>query len=208
MTGTDTAELAPFALHVDSWNSLLDGSVTTGDSFTYDEATDSILPGGDSIDELNLYPGAGATQLPPGNFGTVDIGPPSNSTADLSRQIRYGVNAADLAYFGGEFKLGADGTIDVQGDTGLSAGIKDDLIAIIGEPRAIPLFSTVSGPGNNSTFTIVGFAGLRVLDVVLTGPMGLKQVIVQPAFVVSDAVITEAGSGTSSFVYEPPRLTR
>jgi hypothetical protein len=146
--------------------------------------------------------------LPPGNFGTVDIGNPNNSTADLSRQIRYGVNADDLAYFGGELKLGADGTLQLTGDTGLSAAIKDDLTSIIGQPRAIPLFSTVAGPGNNSVFTIVGFAGIRILDVKLTGSMSSKKVIIQPAFIVDDAVLTGPGSGSSYFVYQPVHLVR
>jgi len=204
---TGNAELLPLALHVDAWNALLAGTTTTGDQYSYDSGT-GVSSGSDGILELNLYPGAGPTQLPPGNFGTVDIGPPNNSTADISRQIRYGVNEEDLAYFGGELTLGADGTLLLQGDTGLSAGIKDDLTAIIGKPRAIPLFSTVAGPGNNAVFTVVGFAGIRILNVKLTGAMNNKNVIIQPAFVIDDSVITGPGSGASYFVYEPPRLTR
>ena len=205
---TGNAELLPLALKVTAWNNLLAGSFTTGDNYTYNPTTGAVTAGHDGINELNLYPGGGATQLPPGNFGTVDIGSPNNSTADLSRQIRYGVNADDLAYFGGELKLGADGTLLLNGDTGLSAGIKDDLTSIIGKPRAIPLFSTVAGPGNNAMFTIVGFAGIRILDVKLTGSMSSKKVIIQPAFIVDDAVLTGPGSGSSYFVYQPVHLVR
>ncbi|MFH1109139.1 MAG: TadG family pilus assembly protein [Planctomycetota bacterium] len=205
---TGNAGLLPLALKVDAWNNLLAGTFTTGDNYSYDPATGTVSAGNDGINELNLYPGGGATQLPPGNFGTVDIGDPGNSTADLARQIRYGVSADDLAYYGGELKLGADGTLQLTGDTGLSAALKDDLTSIIGQPRSIPLFSTVAGPGNNSIFTIVGFACIRILDVNLTGSMSSKKVIVQPAFCCDDAVLTGPGSGSSYFVYQPVHLVR
>lgn len=208
-TGTECS-LLPLALKKDAWDALLAGTLTHGDNYTYDSETKTVTSGGDGIQELNLYPGSasGATQLGPGNFGTVDIGSDNNSTADLSRQIRYGPNAADLAYYGGELKLSSNGTLLLNGDTGLSAGIKDDLESIIGKPRVIPLFNAYNGNGNNSVFTIVGFAGIRIVYVKLTGSMSSKKVMIQPAFVVDSSVITTSGSGNSSFVYEPVRLVR
>ncbi len=205
---TGNADLLPLTLHVNVWNNLLAGTFTTGDNWTYNASSGAVTAGPDGINELNLYPGGGTGQLPPGNFGTVDIGSSNNSTADLSRQIRYGVNEEDLSFFGGELVLGDDGTLELNGDTGLSAAIKDDLIAILGIPRAIPLFSSVNGPGNNSVFTIVGFAGIRIMDVKLTGSMSSKRVIIQPAFVVDDAAVTDAGAGPSHFVYQPVHLVR
>jgi hypothetical protein len=205
---TGNAELMPLALHVDAWNDLLARVRTIGDNFTHDPDSQTVSVGPDGVFELNLFPGGGADQLPPGNFGTVDIGSDNNSTADLSRQIRYGISEQDLAYHGGELRFGPDGTLLLNGDTGLSAAIKDDLAAIKGQPRAIPLFNQVVGNGNNAQFTIVGFAGVTVLDVRLTGAMNSKKVVIQPAFVVDDAVITDAGSGSSFFVYTPVRLSR
>jgi len=205
---TGNADLLPLALKVTAWDNLLSGAFTSGDNWTYNEATGAVTAGPDGIKELNLYPGAGASQLPPGNFGTVDIGNPNNSTENLSRQIRYGVSEDDLAYYGGEMVLGPDGTLVLTGDTGLSAAIKDDLTAIMGLPRAIVLFNTVTGPGNNSVFTIVGFAGIRIMEVKLTGSMNAKQVIIQPAFVVDEAAMTGPGSGSSHFVYKPVHLVR
>lgn len=203
---TGNADLLPLALHVISWNEYLAGTRNAGDNFTYDPDTGQITSGPDGIPELNIYPGSGGTQLPPGNFGTVDIGSPNNSTADIARQIRYGVNADDLAYFGGELRLGPNGTVVLNGDTGLSAGIKDDLISIRGRPRSIPLFSSVAGPGNNANFTVVSFAGIRIMEVVLTGPMKNKRVLIQPAYAVDDAAIS--GGGNSYFVYRPVELVR
>lgn len=201
------AELLPFALHVNTWNMLLAGQGTPRDTYFYNKETGAVFSGADGIRELNLYPGAGTGQLPPGNFGTVDIGSPNNSTADIARQIVSGISAADLAYFGGKLELNDDGVLMLNGDTGISAGIKDELASIIGQPRIIPLFRSVSGPGNNAMFEIVAFAGIRILDVKLTGSMKSKYLMIQPAIVVDDSAIA-GDSGTSHYVYRPPHLVR
>lgn len=216
---TGNAQLLPFTVHVDAWQNLIDNNYSVGDNYRYDPATKTVSEGPDGINELNMYPGAGNSnggyakesssgQLPPGNFGTVDIGSPNNSTCDISRQIRQGVNASDLAYFGGELKFDAEGKIRLNGDTGLSAAVKDDLEAIKGQPRAIPLFTQVSGPGNNASYTVVAFAGIRVMAVKLTGSMSSKAVIVQPAVVVDDAAVPTTTAEPSYFVYYPPALVR
>jgi hypothetical protein len=199
--------LLPMALHIDRWNELLAGTRTTGDSYAYNPSNGQVTGGGDGIIELNLYPGAGPTQLPPGNFGTVDIGNPNNATADIERQILHGVNESDLAWFGGEINISANGYIMMNGDTGLSAAVKDELEAVKGQPRSIPLFDQVSGPGNNCDFRVVGFAGIRVMHVKLTGAMSQKAVIIQPAMV-SDGTALTGGNNRSRFVVAPPRLTR
>jgi hypothetical protein len=205
---TGNAGLLPFALHVNAWNNLLSGTFTTGDQYSYNAATGTVTSGADGIPELNLYPGGGVGQLPPGNFGTVDIGSPSNSTADLARQILYGINEDDLSYFGGTLELGADGEIDLNGDTGLSAGIKDELEDIIGQPRVIPIFSSVSGSGNNAMYTVVGFVGIRIMYVKLTGSMSSKKVVIQPAYVLDDSAVVGENTGQSSFVFKPVQLVR
>lgn len=206
-SSSGNAGLLPFALQVDVWLGLLEGTQTTGDHYAYDPETGSVSSGSDNVLELNLYPGAGTGQLPPGNFGTVDIGSSNNSTADIARQILFGITEEDLSYLGGSIELGDDGTLELNGDTGLSAGVKDELDAIMGQPRTIPLFSEVSGPGNNAMFTIVGFAGVRIVNVKLTGSMNSKQLIIQPAMSVDPSAIAGDG-GTSWYVYQTPRLVR
>jgi hypothetical protein len=220
-TTSGNAQLMPFAVHRDSWNELIEGVVTMGDNFAYDPETGAVTYGSDGVYELNMYPGSGSGagggqkpkesdngQLPPGNFGTVDIGNQNNSTADLRRQIRYGVSAEDLAYHDGELRFDNQGNLYLNGDTGLSAAIKSDLEAIKGQPRAILLFTEVSGPGNNATYTIVGFAGIRIVEVQLTGAMTSKRVVIQPAVVVDSTVIIEEDAQPSYFVYSRPTLVR
>lgn len=203
------SSLIPFALNVDIWQELISGTLSHGDSYGYDVTSKTVSPVGDGINEINMYPnGSGADQLPPGNFGTVDIGNSSNSTSILERQIADGVSAEDLAPYGGELNLGSDGTLTLTGDTGLSGGMEDTLISVIGEVRTIPLFDTVVNPGNTAEFTIVGFAGIRIMDVDLHTNPNTMHVLIQPAYVVDPSAITGPGSGNSSFVYQPVILSR
>ena len=68
-----------------------------------------------------------------------------------------------------------------------------------------PIFRSVSGPGNNATYTIVKFVGVRVMDVRLTGSMSSKQVTVQPAVVRTKGDIRGSSSNTQ-FVWSPAWL--
>jgi Flp pilus assembly protein TadG len=211
--GYTTCKLLPFALDVNTWNSVLAGNGP--DNFSRDPSTGAVTSGSDNIHECKLYPlsngagGKGKNALPPGNFGTVDIGAANNSTADLARQIVYGPNASDLAHFpNGVCQL--DPTTHVlllNGDTGVSAGVKDELASIIGQPRIIPLYSSVSGPGNNAVYTIVGWAGITITEVVLTGSLSSKHLTIQPCFCI-DANALPGTLNSSTYVYTPVALTR
>ena len=201
----DNLSILPFALDKQTWDAMLAG--TGNDDFTWDSDTGAVVSGADSILEINLYPqGTGA----PGNRGTVDIGHAGNSTADIARQITDGVSPADLAYHGGELKLDSSGELYLNGDTGISAGIKDELASIIGRPSIIPIFSQVTGPGNNATFTIVEFAGVRIVEVFLTGPPAGKRVMIQPANIVTEGVIFDdtASTSVSTYIYSKVWLVR
>ncbi|MGI8982168.1 MAG: TadG family pilus assembly protein [Pirellulaceae bacterium] len=196
-------DLLPFALDQETWDGLMNGVGT--DNYSYNSATGEVTSGSDGILEVNLYPqGTGA----PGNRGTVDFGSSNNSTADISRQITSGVNASDMAHMGGKVEFDSTGKLYLNGDTGISAGVKDDLASIKGLARIIPVFSSVSGPGNNATYTIVKFVGVRVTHVKLTGSMSSKQVIIQPAICKTKGGIPSPGGTTSTFVYSPVWIVR
>ena len=205
----ETVQLLPFALRKVVWDQYMEGTLNgLSDGFSYSSGTKSVSAGSDGILELNLYPGAGAGQLSPGNFGTVDLGAPNNSTKDVARQILHGLNSYDLSFFGGKIQLNDQGFLMLNGDTGLSAGIKDELAAIKGQPRVIPLFDEQSGPGNNAMFRIVGWAGIRIVDVRLTGAMNSKRLLIQPAVVADKTAISKPGTSASEYVYRPPSLVR
>ncbi len=199
----ENLDLLPYALDLETWDSWMAG--TGDDDWYWNSESKSISPGSDGWLEVNLFPqGTGS----PGNRGTVDIGSSNNSTSDIARQILYGINAADMAYMGGSLAFDASGKLYLNGDTGISAGVKDELAAIKGQPRCIPIFSEVSSPGNNATYTIVKWMGIRIMDVKLTGPMSKKHVTIQAAPMVGPGVIPSTTTGTSSYVYSPAVLVK
>jgi Flp pilus assembly protein TadG len=200
--GGGNLDVLPYALDWDTWAALLAGNAP--DQWRWNPDTKTITPGSDGVREANLFPqGTGS----PGNRGTVDIGSSNNSTADITRQILHGITPADLAYHGGRLEFDENGELDLNGDTGISAGAKDELAAIMGEPRLIPIFSKVTGPGNNAQYTIVHWAGVRIMEVKLTGAMQQKRVTIQPCAMVMAGVIPSA-EATSSYVYTPVVLVK
>lgn len=194
-------QILPFALDEDTWSDLLQGN--GDDDWKWNVSTGRVEPGRDGVLEFNLYPqGTGS----PGNRGTVDIGSSNNSTADLSRQIVQGISPADLAYLGGSIKFDSQGTLTLNGDTGISAGVKDELASIIGQRRIIPIFQSVTGPGNNAQYVITKFVGVRIMAVQLTGKMSGKYLKVQPANIVALGGIPKAGTQSTYSIYSPVRL--
>ena len=197
---SNTIDILPIALDLDTWNAVQ--AQSTEDRLAYVDG--EVRSGSDGWFECSLYPtGTGS----PGNRGTVDIGSRSNSTSDLRRQITDGISAQDFIDLGKPLVFDGNGELELNGDTGISAGIKAQLSEIIGEKRVIPIFTEVNGNGNNANYTIVAWAGIRVLAVKLTGPMKKKHLTIQPAPMVVRGGVTGSGSSNhSSHVMTPARL--
>jgi Flp pilus assembly protein TadG len=215
-SSTTPCSLIPFTLEVHLWTNApsdpwYDSSLPPGvvqgngsDDWSYNPTTRAYTSGGDGIHEINLYPTKGNS---PGNFGTLNLGQDNNGTPILERQILYGPNAQDLASFpNNTIGLGSDGKLVLIGNPGISAGFKDDLAAIRGQPRTFPLYTSVDGQGANTQYTIVAFGGLTILDVDLTG--NNKHVTVQPEFVQDGTAVSGGSANTSYFVTKPLKLTR
>jgi hypothetical protein len=196
-------EIIPLALDEETWIGMLEGG--GDDCWRWDEDDSCVRPGSDGRREVNLYPlGTGS----PGNRGTVDIGGSNNSTNDIARQVVHGISPEDLEHHGGKLEFDGNGELMLNGDTGISAGIKDELASIIGKKRIIPIFRCVEGPGNNAVYTIVAFAGVRIMSVKLTGAPAKKKVMIQPETVISKGGIYDGGELKSFFVYSPVWLVR
>ena len=186
-----TAPVLPLAVDLASWEDLMNG--IGSDNYSYDPDTDSVTNNSsDGILEMNMFPGDDSS-LPSGNRGTVDFGNPNNATIDLERQIINGLNYDDMTYYpNNEISL-EGGSFDVSGDTGIDVNLKDELASIIGQTRIVPLFTNVSNPGTNATFTIVKWVGVRIMDVNLRGRNWY--VYVQPAsFVAFNTIRVSDGS--------------
>ncbi len=203
-TGAGGLNLLPFAIDQQTWNAMMEGGGS--DNYRFNASGSSVTGGSDGVNEVNLYPqGTGS----PGNRGTVDIGKANNSTADLSRQIVYGISQQDFTDLGKVLVLDGNGTMTLNGDTGISAGVKDELASIIGQTRIIPVFSSVTGNGNNATYTIVRWVGVRIMAVKLTGSMNSKYLIVQPAPVIArNAVAGDMSRVWSDSIYSPVVLVK
>ena len=201
--------ILPFALDAETWNDLL-ADMESGfggvDNYSYNPTTGAVTPGSDGIFEVNLFPqGTGS----PGNRGTVDIGGSNNSTNDVKRQILYGISNEDLVKLGKPLAINPEtGTLLLNGNTGISAGVKEQLSQIIGQKRIIPIFTKVQGNGNNAMYTIVRFVGVRIMNVKLTGSMNSKQLIVQPAPVIAEHGIHCSEISGSDFVLTPVILAQ
>jgi len=205
----DNLDILPFALDQSTWEAMLAASESGSggqDNYHFSPETGQVTAGSDGIKEVNLFPqGTGS----PGNRGTVDIGGANNSTNDIARQIIHGISPDDLTALGKPLQLSAGtGTMTLNGDTGISAGVKDELQSIVGQKRIIPIFSSVSGNGNNATYTITKWVGIRVMYVKLTGSMNSKRVIVQPAPIIAPQGIRSTDISTSDFVFTPVVLAQ
>ena len=185
--------LLPFALNSNTWNNALAGGGL--DNWRWDAAAGEFVPGSDGIAEFNLYPQNTGSMF---HQGTVNIGTSQDSSSHVSRQILEGISAEDLAFHGGELVADQQIALYLDGDAGISAGFKDELFAIRGQPRIVPLVSEVLGEGGNGVTTIVGWAGLRIADVVLVGRD--KQVIAQATNVITPGTVPGGDPGTSRFI--------
>jgi Flp pilus assembly protein TadG len=210
---TPNPSILPYTMLYSDWDAIMANPSLGSDIFKYDSVNRIVSYGSDNIPEMKLFPLASSSGkkgggITPGNFGTLDIGSSNNSTNDLARQILEGQNAYDMSFFpNNTLELGPDGTVTLNGDTGVSAGVKDELAAIKGQPRVLPLYSTVNGNGNNANFVIVRFVGVTIVDVKLTGSLSSKYVMIQPTYVVDPTAVSGGTDGTTSrFVRRPLSL--
>lgn len=175
------ADLLPFALDRTTYEEMIDPSIQTSDNYTINLSTRAVSNGPDGIKESVLFP----TWKGPGNWGTVNIGVSNNSTNTLRDQILDGVTPQQLkTYAGGELTLNLTDAfgkkyVMLDGNPGISAGMKSALEEIIGQPRTLPIYEWASGNGNNMEYKIVDFAPVRVMAINFQG--NPKYVIVQPA---------------------------
>jgi Flp pilus assembly protein TadG len=178
-----SAYLLPIVIDSTTYNSMINtngrSASSTSDVYSYNSSTGAVSGGSDGVYESAIFP-VGTT---PGNFNTVKIGISSNSTALLSAQISNGISPAQLSSFsGGEIQLSAStGTITFGGNPGISAGLQSALSGVIGRAVTVPIYTSVSGVGNNTTYSVSAFGGARVMAVNFSG--NPKYLIVQPALV-------------------------
>jgi hypothetical protein len=208
-TDTQRGGLLPFAYQVDEWNALLTatgpGSVRAANGRTitvtdsYAVAPQSTGPAGvthgpDQRLETRIFPGSTAS----GNYGTItfsktQLGTGTNVLRDL---IRNGPAESDWPDLADILKASPSNPVEVTGEPGLRAAMEDALLAIVGQPRILALYSTVGGRGNNTFYRIVGFAPITVVAADLNG--GNKHITIQPRSISNNTLI----DGTHSLSFD------
>ncbi len=195
------AGVLPVTLDYDTWLDYakavrgLPHSGHYSDRYTYHESTGNVAPGSDGVPEVCVCP-HGSKALPPGNRGTVGFGHTGDSVEEVRRQILEGLDQSDLSYFpDGKITASFANPLVVKGYTGVSDDLENQLAAVEGQPRALPVFTTTSGDGDGAYYTIVKFVGVRVVHVELKGHP--PEVLIQPASLMdSTAVRDTTGSAT------------
>ena len=129
----------------------------------------------------------------PGNWGTVDIGDDNNSTDDIGEQIIEGLRQSDLDALASSAAL-ADGQpripdsselaapLWVDADTGISTTLKAPLEQVMGIPKIVPLFGSVSGTGDTAEYRIIGWGVVMVTEVDLLGALADRHLTVQRCY--------------------------
>lgn len=144
------ADVFPFALQRQAWNRLDFGEAANiyGDGKITDENGRNI----------------------PGNWGTLDIGSQSNSTSELANQIVNGLTQQDLNDLYAQGAISTPDYIDpninteLNGDTGLSAGLKHSLADVEGQTRIAPIYKKTTGKGGNLLYEVTGWVSVKVID--------------------------------------------
>lgn len=181
--------LLPFAFPVNQWNALLaaqnpgdvvvDGTtVTLSDDLT-STTSGSAQVGADGKLEAKMFP-SGTTS---GNYGTINftLTKFNNSTSTLEDLIVNGPEQSQWTDLPTILGANMNNPVPVNGDPGLSAGVESAVQSILGKPRVLPLYNSVSGSGNNSYYSIVGFVSVTIVDVNLSG--NNKYIKIQPSVI-------------------------
>lgn len=197
-----TVMVLPIAIDVRRWAEVRRGSGRDEFSSNYSHTAAICAP--DGIAELQLFP-IGAYGTTVGNYGLVYLGANTVSTRNLVRQIRDGINSDDLSNRAGQLIVRLGAPVELRGNTNVSDTIKAELAQVEGQTRVVLLYDRQSGSTTDARYTIVGFAGARVMKT--EGIRALRDNItsIQPGVVVAESSVT--GAGSQSFeVYTPPRL--
>ncbi len=146
----DGSDILPIAVSIDAWNSQMLNSIWSvyGDGRIEDFQGNSV----------------------PGNWGTLDVGDTNNSASTLVDQIDNGLRQDDLDFLQANGIIKTNDHIDSQaamtlnGDTGLSSGIKESIRASHGHNKLMPIFDTFSGQGGSFDFHIIGWGVIQIVD--------------------------------------------
>jgi Flp pilus assembly protein TadG len=200
----DPLAVLPFAMDKQAWDNLVNNGAGA-DEWHWDGTGKQVTPYCDGIKEINLYPEGVGLQAA---RGAVEIGASGSNAADLGRRIAEGISRNDVLDLGTALELDSSGRLYLNGTSGISESVNAELASLVGKTRIIPVFDAAGSVGDSVTYTVVQWAGVRVMDVDVSSTSSNKRVIVQPANVVTRYAKSKEGTQSSWFVYSPAWLVR
>jgi hypothetical protein len=205
------ARLLPIAISVDTWNQFMT-SGHSPDGVRYDGfSVETVLPNSDTLPPHNVtfggdnrpeLRGAYPEETMPGNYGLVQFDPAApQSEGAAANWIANGPSSTELSAFGTSgLQATLQQPVTLQAGTGMKSSLVDDLQSVIGQPRAVALYSSYSGSGSGGTYTVVGFAGVTIVSA--SGSGSKISIVFQPTIVIDPTVTTDTTTQTvTEFVY-------
>jgi Flp pilus assembly protein TadG len=183
------AHILPVALDVNVWTQFMQGN------FQSDWLRGSVTTGRNGNPQLQVYPFGTNT---PGNFGLLDTGLPSNDAPAFRTWIDYGSTPNDISYLlkNGLLPVTPSAPESWKSGPGLTSTLVTNFQMEIGVPNLIPLFVPVtpipnyvaaSNTGQNATYAVVGFAGVKISQA--DGAGDDLTISIQPAAVVDPTAV-------------------
>ena len=139
-----------------------------------------------------------------------------NSTSELNDQILNGLRQKDLNALYGEGRIGQGTHIDsaepiwMQGDTGLSSGLKSSVQAVHGKKKLIPIYDQLGAKsvGNNTEYHVVGWGVVTVISSEWQGQTNTRVIVEKSHAFMGKLRPKGTLSATSGYVDGALHLTR
>ena len=206
-------KLLPIAIRLETWEGFMAGGTSPSGSRRDDyiltltlpnspeQAPDNVSMGSDDIPELR---GTGNWSLEPNDFGLLQFDASANSysTEDAAAWIRSGPSSSDLGGFGPNgIEATPDQPLQIPAGPPWGHSLVDDLNAVVGQPRIVPLYASRSGYAWQGRYSIVGFAGVSVVkaDPLLWNRV---RIVLQPTIVIDPTATVDADAESiTQFVF-------
>ena len=178
-TASPGPRILPFTIDIRGFEEQL---ARGDDRYAFDAEAETVSSGTDRAGEIVLYPG----EYAPGNYGLLNIGLPSQSSAELFRQIDYGIEPEEFELETGSSELtffdddGDPVTYTMSGSTGMRAAIEAPLQELVGQLVAYFVHDQTWDNGSNAMYRIVGIRFGRLMHANINRRRQARGLWVQP----------------------------
>lgn len=185
------------------WPSAAPGSSAgTSDLYTVDPRTGAVTAGADGIAEITLMIPVADGEFPSGQTAATWLSLPTATTNNrwMAMQITDGLDATDLPELGGQFALGADGTLLVAAAASPTAGDADALVTAMLDIRGQKRIWPISAVNPNLTVScqITGFAAGCIVD--CSRDSNVLKIVVQACTIQTCTALLRVGTARNPWI--------